>query len=147
MLINLKKIELYLKQLANIMINDYVVINNNCINFLLIGNDKQKLVELFIFNYAINCKVVEKLIIEGSTKKIKLLTNIITLEKIIDDYNKLLYVATVHDQIDILKHLLEISTDKKSINVPNQNGLTVFTCAIINANLAAAKVLLKHGAG
>ena len=142
----LKKLELFLEELENIIVNNYHInISYRCANFLIMNDEKEQLVKLFkvndsiLFKSKLSFALAKKLIEEGNIKGIKLLTNIISLEEIIDNESNLFHIAANNGQIDILKYLLSIN--KELINNKNKNGETPIECAFEYA----AKRFIKYG--
>ncbi|WP_338958141.1 ankyrin repeat domain-containing protein [Spiroplasma endosymbiont of Tiphia femorata] len=137
---------MFLEELENIIVNNYDInISYKCANFLIMNDEKEQLVKLFKVNNSILFKsklsfaLAKKLIEEGNIKGIKLLTNIISLEEIIDNETNLFHIAANNGQIDILKYLLSIN--KELINNKNKKGKTPIECAFEYA----AKRFIKYG--
>ncbi|WP_342274130.1 ankyrin repeat domain-containing protein [Spiroplasma endosymbiont of Phycita roborella] len=142
----LKKLEWFLEELENIIVNNYHInISYRCANFLIMNDEKEQLIKLFkvndsiLFKSKLSFALAKKLIEEGNIKGIKLLTNIISLEEIIDNESNLFHIAANNSQIDILKYLLSIN--KELINNKNKNGETPIECAFEYA----AKRFIKYG--
>ncbi|WP_339041706.1 hypothetical protein [Spiroplasma endosymbiont of Apeira syringaria] len=114
----LKKLEWFLEELENIIVNNYHInISYRCANFLIMNDEKEQLIKLFkvndsiLFKSKLSFALSKKLIEEGNIKGIKLVTNIISLEEIIDNESNLFHIAANNSQIDILKYLLSINKE------------------------------------